>query len=84
MTIVTWECNVYDSTKHIYVMILGRDPLTALGLDLKLSEHVIAGGDVIYEVCTAPMVDISTYYYYQSNLKEFFKPEESFMDSYVE
>ena len=42
--IVTWKCHVDDSTNGRYDMILGRDLLTALGLDLKLSKNVIIGG----------------------------------------
>ena len=32
-----------------YDMILGRDLLTALGLDFKCSENIIIGGDKPYE-----------------------------------
>ena len=39
--IVTWKCHVDESTNGRYDMILGRDLLTALGLDLKFSENVI-------------------------------------------
>ena len=43
--IVTWKCYVDESTKSIYDMILGRDLLTTLGLDLKFSDNVIIGGE---------------------------------------
>ena len=39
--IVTWKCHIDDSTNVIYDTILGRDLLTALGLDLKFSKNVI-------------------------------------------
>ena len=32
-------------------MILGRDLLTALGIDLKFSGKIIIGGDEPYEEC---------------------------------
>ena len=40
-------------------MILGRDLLTALGLDLKFSENIFIGGNGPYEGCSVPMVDLS-------------------------
>ena len=42
--ILTWKCHVDKSTIGRYDMILGRDLLTVLGLDLKFSENVIHGG----------------------------------------
>ena len=42
-------------------MILDRDLLTALGLDLKISENVIHSGEGPYEGCSAPMVDVNNY-----------------------
>ena len=35
---VTWKCHVYESTNGRYGIILGRDLLTALGLNFKCSE----------------------------------------------
>ena len=37
---MTWKYYVDDSTKGRYNTILGRDLLTALGLDIKFSEKV--------------------------------------------
>ena len=37
-----------DYTKGGYSMILGRDLLNTLGLDLKFSGHVIVGNEVTY------------------------------------
>ena len=54
--IVSWKCEVVNKTNSRYDMIIGRDPLTALGLDLKLSENIIIGGDRSYKGCSAPMV----------------------------
>ena len=42
-------------------MILGRDLLTALGLDIKFYENIILGGDGTYKVCSAPMLDVRIY-----------------------
>ena len=42
--IVTWKCYVDESTNNIYDMILGRDLLTALVLDLNSPNNVIYGG----------------------------------------
>ena len=42
--IVTWKSHVDESTNGKYDMILGRDLLTALGLDLNFSDNVIIGG----------------------------------------
>ena len=39
--IATLNCHVIDSAKGEYDMILGRDILTELGLNIKLSDHVI-------------------------------------------
>ena len=39
--IVTWSFHVDDSAKGKCYMILGTDLLTALGLNLKFSDHVI-------------------------------------------
>ena len=43
--VVTWKCHMGDYTKGRYNMILGRDLLTKLGLNLKFSEHVIKSDD---------------------------------------
>ena len=42
-------------------MILGRDLLTTLGLDLKFSENVIIGGEGPYKWFSSNVVDISNY-----------------------
>ena len=39
--IMTWNCHVDESAKVRYDMILGICVLTALGLNLKFSDHVI-------------------------------------------
>ena len=55
-------------------MILDRDLLTALGLDLKISENVIHSGEGPYEGCSAPMVDVSNYEF-KSLTYKIVKPE---------
>ena len=58
---MTWDCHEYDSAKVRYDMILGIDLLTALGLNIKSSYHII---EADYGTCKgymAPMVDLGTY-----------------------
>ena len=50
-----------DSTKSRYDMILGRYILTALVLNLKLSNHFIESDDGPLKGSTAPMADLGTY-----------------------
>ena len=59
--VVKWECHVYKSNEGRYDIILGRDLLTVLGLDSKMSEHVITVGDGPYKGYTDPMLDKCTY-----------------------
>ena len=47
--IVMWKFHVDESTNGRYDMILGRDLLTALVIDLKSSDNVIIGGEVPYK-----------------------------------
>ena len=64
-------------------LILGRDLLTALGLDLNFSENVIIGGEGPYEVFSSPMVDVRNYNF-KSIKDTTVKPEESFVKLYVD
>ena len=59
--ILTCKYNIYESTNGRYYMILAKDLLTALGLDLKFSDNVIIGGKGPYEDCSAPMVEVINY-----------------------
>ena len=61
--IVTWKFHVDKYTNSRYDMILGRDLITALGLDLKFYGNVILGGEVPYKECSVPMVDVINYNY---------------------
>ena len=80
--IMTWKFNVDVSTNGRYDMILGRDLLTSLGLDLNFYENVIIGGEGTYKGCSVPMVDIRNYNF-KSITGKTVKPEESFINSYV-
>ena len=44
-------------------MILGRDLITSLVLDLKKFKNVVIGGEGSYEGFLATMVDVSSYYF---------------------
>ena len=59
--IVTWKCHIAKSKNSMYDMILGRYLLTTLGLDIKLSENIILGGNGTFKGCSAPMVYFSTH-----------------------
>ena len=63
-------------------MILGRDLLFALVLDLKFSENFISGVEEPYKGCYASMVDVSSYEFNIITDKTV-KPEESFIVLYV-
>ena len=56
-----WHYHVYDSNKVRYDTILGRDLLTELWLNLKLSENVTKAYDGPFKGSTATMVDPGTY-----------------------
>ena len=59
--VVTWNCHVDDSDKGRYNKNLGHDLLKYLGLNLKLSEHIIKVDDGPFNGCTTPMVDLGAY-----------------------
>ena len=80
---MTWEFHVDKSTNGRYDTILGRDILTALRLDLKFSDNVIIGKEVLYEGFYAPVVEVINY-----NFKYIIyitvKLEEYFINLYVD
>ena len=59
--IVAWNCHADDSAKVAYDIILGRYLLTALVLNLKLSEHVIESDDGTLKGSSSPVVDLIMY-----------------------
>ena len=77
-----WKYHVDKQITIRYDMILGRDLLTALGLDLKFSENISIGGDGPYERCSETMVDLR-YYKFEYLRDKIVKPEESFINWYV-
>ena len=58
--VVRWKCHVDDSTKGRYDIILGRNILTELGLNLKFIEHVIKADYGTFKGDTTPMVDLGS------------------------
>ena len=64
-------------------MILSKDLLKALGLDLNFSKNVIVGGDGTYKDCYTPMADV-TDYNFKLMTENIIKPEESFINSYAD
>ena len=58
---VTWKCHVDDSAKGRHDMILGRDLLTELVLNLKFSRHIIKAYDGPFKGSTIPMVYLGMY-----------------------
>ena len=81
--IVTWKFHMEKSTNSIYYMILGRDLLTTLGMDLKFSDNVIIGEEVTYKWCSSPMFYVSNYNF-KSIIDKTVKPEESFFNLYID
>ena len=56
-----WICHVDDSNNGRYDMISRRDLLTELGLNIKLSEHVIEADGGPFNGSTTHMVYLGTY-----------------------
>ena len=50
-----------DSSKRINEIILGRDLLTDLGINLNVFDHIIEADYGKFKGSTAPMVDMGTY-----------------------
>ena len=63
-------------------MILGRYLIISLVLDIKFSDNVINGSIGPYEGCLLSIVDIGNYNF-KSITDKIVKPEESFINSYV-
>ena len=77
-----WKYYVNKYTNDRYDMILGRDLLNAMGMDLKFYDNVVIGGEGPYKGCSSPMVDVS-YYNFTYITDKTVKPEESFVKLYV-
>ena len=59
--ILTWNFHVDDSAKVRYYVVLGRDILPELVVNIKFSEHAIKEGDGPLKGFMAPMVDLGMY-----------------------
>ena len=80
--IVTCKCHVDESTNSRYDMILGRDLLTALVLDIQFSDNIIIGKAGPYKGWLSLIVDISNFDFKYITGKTV-KQEWSFVTSYV-
>ena len=58
---MTWKHHVDESAEGRHYIVLGRDLLTTLIIDINISKNVIIGGAGPYEVLSAPMAAISNY-----------------------
>ena len=63
-------------------MILGRDLITSLVLDLRIFKNVVIGGEGSYEGFLATMVDVSNYEF-KTLTDRMVKPGESSINAYV-
>ena len=72
----------WNKSNGRYDMILGRDLLIALGLDIKFSDNAIIFIEGPHKGFSAPMVDLINYDFKFITDKTV-KPEESFINSYV-
>ena len=63
------KCHFDKKTNRRYDVILGRDLLIALLLDLNFSINIIIGDEGKYEGCLAPMVYLSNYDFKSSTKK---------------
>ena len=73
--VVMWKFLVDDSAKYRYDLILGRDILTELVLNLKFSDHIIEADNSPFIGAAAPMVYLGTYAFKYLNIGGI-KPEE--------
>ena len=63
-----------DSARGRYDMILCRDLLTALWLNIKFPKNIIEADDGPFKGSTAPMVDLGVYIFKYLNIGKI-KPE---------
>ena len=80
---MTWNCHLDESAKGGYDMILGKDLLNDLGLNIKLSDCVIESDDGPFKGSVSPIVDLGTYEFKYLNTGKI-TPEEIFMNYYAE
>ena len=65
-----WDFHVDDSAKGRYYVVLVRDILIALVLNMKFSEHIIKVDDGPLKVSTETMVDLGTYKFKDLNTRQ--------------
>ena len=68
--IMTRKCHLYDSAKGRYEIILGRNILIELGLNLKCTKLVIKEEDGHFLGVTAPMVGLVSYVFKNLNTRK--------------
>ena len=61
MKVIMWNCNVDESTKGRYDMILDINILVALGLKLKFSDHLVETYYAPLKGYTPLVVDLGMY-----------------------
>ena len=71
-----------EYVKRRYYMILGRDILKALGLNIKLSDNAIESGDGPFKGLKSPMVYLGAYEFKDLETGKI-TPEEFFMKYYT-
>ena len=67
---VMWACHIYESTKGSHDMILGRDLLKYLGLNIKLSDHVTKSDYVTLKGSSTLMINLGTYEFIHLNIRQ--------------
>ena len=80
---MTWDFHVDDLAKGKYDMMLGKDLLIHLVLNLKFSYHVIETNCGPLKGFTEPMVDMGTYECKYLNTGEI-TPADFFTNAYAE
>ena len=68
--VVMWKCHVHDSAKGRHNIILVQYLLKRLGLNLKLSEHVLKADSLPFKWSTTPIVDLVTYIFKDLNTEK--------------
>ena len=54
----TWKCHVEESSEIRYDMILGRDPIMELLLDIEFDKRIMVSGEGPFGGDTAPTVNL--------------------------
>ena len=73
---MTWKCHVDDSNAGRCDIIIDRDLLNKLGIDIKISMNTIECSEGPYQGCTTPIVNIDDYDFEPINIEMRPFPEE--------